>query len=134
MADFVRRQFTAPVVSASASARRIAALRTALERYAGSGRVALEINGPAALSLLIGGMHTPRFFHRAGRQLERLLRDTPSTLTLHIDALGDAAHRPLEGLLRRLQRYGDRISLVVDERIRQAIAIDSSIFDLVLER
>jgi hypothetical protein len=133
MADFVRRHFAAPAVSASASARRISALRTALSRYAGNGLVALETNGSEALSLLIGGMHTPRFFRRAGRHIERLLRDTPSTLTLRIDALADSAHGPLQGLLLRLQRYGDRIWLIVDERIRQAIVIDWSVFNLVLE-
>ena len=134
MADFVRRHYTTPVVVTSAYARRIAALRRALSRHAGRGAAALEIDGPAALSLFIGGMHTPRFFHRAGRQLERLLRDTPSTLTLRIDVLAEAAHRPLKGLLRRLHRYGDRVYLVVDERICQAIDIDSSLFNLVLER
>jgi hypothetical protein len=38
----------------------------------------------------------------------------------------------LERLLLRLRRYGDRVSIVVDERLRQVVRVDSSVFKLVL--
>jgi hypothetical protein len=40
----------------------------------------------------------------------------------------------LQDLLRRLARYGDRISIIVDERLRGLVSIDSSVFNLVLAR
>jgi hypothetical protein len=41
---------------------------------------------------------------------------------------------PSQGLLRRLARYGDRVHIVVDERLRVLVPIDSSVFNLVLAR
>ena len=36
--------------------------------------------------------------------------------------------------LRRLARHGDRVHIVVDERLRALVPIDSSVFNLVLAR
>jgi hypothetical protein len=41
---------------------------------------------------------------------------------------------PFQGLLRRLARYGDRAHIVIDERLRALVPIDSSVFNLVLAR
>ena len=35
-------------------------------------------------------------------------------------------------MLSRLARYGDRVSIIVDEKVRSLIPIDSSVFNLVL--
>jgi hypothetical protein len=40
----------------------------------------------------------------------------------------------MQDLLRRLARYGDRVSIVVDDRLRTLVPIDSSVFNLVLAR
>jgi hypothetical protein len=40
----------------------------------------------------------------------------------------------LRRLLARLARYGDRISVVLHERLRALVAVDSSVFNLVLSR
>ena len=40
----------------------------------------------------------------------------------------------LQGLLGRLARYGDRVHIIVDERLRALVPIDSSVFNLVLAR
>ena len=134
MADFARRRFEAPVIDASSAARRIDSVRAAIARYVEAGKAGLQITTDPipSLSLSMHGLLDRRFFTRAARQLERLLRHTPSTLTLRIEALRGAERPHLERLLRRLRRYGDRISIVVDERVRHAVAIDSSVFHLVL--
>jgi radical SAM superfamily enzyme YgiQ (UPF0313 family) len=134
MADFARRRFEAPVADASSAARRLDSVRAAIARYLDAGRAGLQItSGPIpSLSLSLHGLLDRRFFTRAARQLERLLRHTPSTLTLRIEALREAERQHFERLLRRLRRYGDRISIVVDEQLRHAVAIDSSVFHLVL--
>jgi radical SAM superfamily enzyme YgiQ (UPF0313 family) len=134
MADFAQRRFEAPVVDASSAAHRIDSVRAAIARYLEAGKAGLQITtGPIpSLSLSMHGLLDRRFFTRAARQLEGLLRHTPSTLTLRIEALREAEHLHLERLLRRLRRYGDRISIIVDEQLRHAVAIDSSVFHLVL--
>jgi hypothetical protein len=73
-----------------------------------------------------------RFFRRAGRGLEQLMKDTRARLTLRIDALPTQHQEHLSVLLSRLARYGDRVSIVVDERLRSLVQIDSSVFNLVL--
>jgi hypothetical protein len=134
MADFARRRFEAPVVDAGSAARRLDSLRAAIARYVEAGKAGLHVTTDPipSLSLSIHGLLDRRFFTRAARQLEQLLRHTPSTLTLRIEALREAERQHLERLLRRLRRYGDRISIIVDEQIRPAVAIDSSVFHLVL--
>jgi hypothetical protein len=40
----------------------------------------------------------------------------------------------LQRLLRGLARYGDRVSIEINDRLRDLVAVDSSRFHLVLER
>ena len=64
------------------------------------------------------------------RDLRKLLRDTSADVTLRIEAC-DAA--TVERLLRRLRRYGDRISLSIGAALREMVIVDSSRFHVVLE-
>ncbi|MGZ5492862.1 MAG: radical SAM protein [Thermoanaerobaculia bacterium] len=64
------------------------------------------------------------------RDLRKLLRDTSADVTLRIEAC-DAAS--VERLLRRLRRYGDRISLSIGAALREMVKIDSSRFHVVFE-
>lgn len=73
------------------------------------------------------------FFTRGARYLERLLARSTANLTLHIEACCEQQRRHLDDLLRRLSRYGDRVSIWVKEDIRDLLCIDSSVFHLVLE-
>jgi hypothetical protein len=66
--------------------------------------------------------------------LERLLKDTRASVTLRVDALQTQQFDHFQGLLRRLARYGDRVHIVVDERLRALVPIDSSVFNLVFAR
>ena len=54
--------------------------------------------------------------------------------TLCVDALQTHQFDHFQGLLRRLARYGDRVHIVVDERLRALVPIDSSVFNLVFAR
>ena len=73
------------------------------------------------------------FFSRVARHLEKLLRRTPSTLTLRIELAREADIFHLDRLLRRLAPYGDRIFIHVDARLRELVRIDSSVFHLILD-
>jgi len=39
----------------------------------------------------------------------------------------------LERLLKRLSRYGDRIHITLNDKVRDIIEIDSSVFNLVMK-
>jgi hypothetical protein len=67
---------------------------------------------------------------RATSQISKLLRKTKANVTLRIEAC-DA--ESVERLLRRLRRYGDRISLSVSGALREMVTVDSSRFHLVFE-
>jgi hypothetical protein len=64
--------------------------------------------------------------------LERFLKHPHAGLTLRIEAFKAAHLSQLQELLRKLARYGDRVSIEVDERLRTLVPIDSSVFHLVL--
>jgi radical SAM superfamily enzyme YgiQ (UPF0313 family) len=133
MADFARRHLDAPDATGAAE-RRVASVRAAMVGYIEAGRAALDVAiAPAPrVSLSLHGVLDRRFFVGAARSLERLLKHTPSTVTLRIEALGEAEVRHLEHLLHRLRRYGDRVSVELNERLRSVVSIDSSVFNLVL--
>ncbi|MFQ5890298.1 MAG: radical SAM protein [Gemmatimonadota bacterium] len=87
----------------------------------------------ATVSVRMKGWLDRGFFIRAGHHLERVLRDTASSVTLRIDELHEGQLRHLHRLLRRLSRYGDRIEVAVRDELRDMVEIDSSVFNLVLE-
>jgi hypothetical protein len=85
------------------------------------------------LSIRLRGGLPRAFFSAMGRRLDRVLRRTRSTLTLRIENLREHELPDLNRLLARLARYGDRVSIVLDERVRKLVRVDSSVFHLVLE-
>jgi hypothetical protein len=101
-------------------------------------RGALAVSAaPAAtvdhLEVTLRGYVEPRFFTGAGRRLEQLLRRSTVELTLHIEELAESQRHQFDRLLRRLDRYGERVSIRINENLRTMLAIDSSVFHLVLE-
>ena len=75
-----------------------------------------------------------RFLRHAARELERLLAETSSTLTLNVEIFAERERRHFERLLKRLSCYGDRVSIVLDESLRYIVPVDSSVFNVVLVR
>jgi radical SAM superfamily enzyme YgiQ (UPF0313 family) len=134
MADYVARNFDAAAEDASRAERGIASVRTALARYLEAGKLACTLRpGPTPdLSLSLNHLLDAGFYASAAAPLERLLRTTRASLTLHIESFHLAHREHFDRLLRRLARYGDRVSIVIDERVRTLLPIDSSVFNLVL--
>ena len=109
-------------------------LRSAIGDDLTNGKVTLSLrqSGGPDLAICLKGSPDDGFFKRAAPDLERFLKHPHASLTLHIEAF-TAAHLPkLQELLRRLAHYGDRVSIVVDERLRTLVPIDSSVFHFVL--
>lgn len=138
MRDYVERRFGVAMISRQATASRLfESLQAALAVYLQSGKVILALkDGPAVglhLSVSFRGWLDRSFFSRATRHLEKLLRRTPSTVTLRIELEPEADIFHLNRLLRRLAPYGDRIFIHVDAKLRELVRIDSSVFHLILE-
>ncbi len=137
MRDYVRRHFSvrvdAPRAMLAEAAER---LRTALRAYAERGAALVSVDAAAAalprVTVSIGGALDRAFFVRLARHVDRLLKRTPSSLTLRIDALSAADAFRFQRLLRRLAPHGDRISIVLHERVRSLVRVDSSVFHVVL--
>ncbi len=85
------------------------------------------------LAVTLRGAVDGRFYTRAARRIERLLRRTATTVSLRIDEFPAMHLRSVERLLQRLSRYGDRISLHLDDELRRVLAVDLSPFHLVLD-
>jgi hypothetical protein len=64
--------------------------------------------------------------------LENLLENTGASITLRIEEFQEAEIKHLQKVLKRLSRYGDRINVMVCEKLRDSIDIDSSVFNVVL--
>jgi radical SAM superfamily enzyme YgiQ (UPF0313 family) len=73
-----------------------------------------------------------RFYDKSARRLHKLLRDTASTLTLHVEGLHEAQRRSLQQLLALLAPHGDRVTIWLDEHVRSLLTIDSSRFHVAL--
>ncbi len=139
MRDYIDRHFRVRERPAVERARdHVQALERALRRYLKAGSLEVSLDGvrqaAASVSLRLHGWVDRGFYRRARRQLSRVLRDSTASVTLRIDELRANEVRHLQRLLRRLSRYGDRISVVVHERLREVVHIDSSLCHLVLER
>jgi radical SAM superfamily enzyme YgiQ (UPF0313 family) len=136
MRDYVRRHF---VGERAAERRAVRRATSALRRFgiADLHRGALEImqslesRGVNVHIRLRGGLDGD-FFRSAGRRLERMLRRSRATLTFSVEALHAGEQRHFERLLACLAPYGDRVSVWVGEHLRPLVAVDSSVFRVVL--
>ncbi len=134
MKEFAERRVTLEPTAASSLVRRVDSVRSALDGYVTAGAVTLKLQQSSApdLAVCLVGRLDGSFFKRAAPGLERLLRHTRASVTLRVDAFQVSQLEPFQGLLRRLARYGDRVHIVVDERLRALLPIDSSVFNVVL--
>jgi radical SAM superfamily enzyme YgiQ (UPF0313 family) len=138
MRDYVDRHFDRDFETDRHRARgHLDRINHALGHYLRRGtlRVALnEVkNAHPNLSFSIRGRQGPRFFRSAARELERMLRDTRSSLTIRIEEFHPGDVERLRKMLARLHRYRERIVIAADEKSRGIIAIDSSVFNLALD-
>jgi len=139
MRDFAQRHFrgSAPAADGATAARWFSALQRRVGRQLARAGAAVELvldHGAAPhLRILLRGALGRTFFARCASRLPRLLKGTQARITLVVDGLQQSQLFYLQRLLARLARYGDRIYICVAEPLRARLAIDSSVFHLVLE-
>ncbi|MFQ5787631.1 MAG: radical SAM protein [Thermodesulfobacteriota bacterium] len=138
MRDFVDRHFVQEFGEAnSLAANYFGSIEKSLQGYLNHGALELSLkhfkNAAANLSISMKGLLDRDFFVGAAPQLEQFLKNTSSSITLNIEEFHEAQRQHLNGLLKQLSRYGDRIYIAVHEKFRNKIEIDSSIFNLILD-
>jgi radical SAM superfamily enzyme YgiQ (UPF0313 family) len=131
MRAYAERRFGLAAADVGAQQRYLRALRRATARYLQAGAIALQV-ARDEVQLALTGRPDARFFARAAPRLEKLLRHTGTTLTLRIEALSAQHAAHLQRLLARLARHGDRVSVIVEEKLRALVPVDSSVFRVVL--
>ncbi|HKQ60073.1 MAG TPA: radical SAM protein [Candidatus Polarisedimenticolaceae bacterium] len=137
MRAYIDRHFERPSEQARRAVRRhVERMEQAFRRYRSAGTLEVALHEPPgrtmSLSLRLRGRLDRGFFEQAGRRLERVLRGSAASVTLHIDILPESHRSDLERLLRRLSRHGDRIRVHLHETLRHLVRVDSSVFDLSL--
>lgn len=90
-------------------------------------------NATSNLSISIKGIIGQDFFENVVPHLEKVLENTSSSITFNIDHFHETQRQHMNRLFNRLARYGDRIYIAVNEKWRDKVNIDSSVFNLVLD-
>ncbi len=90
-------------------------------------------NTASNLSISIKGIIDQDFFEHVAPHLEKVLENTSSSITFNINHFHETQRQHMNRLFKRLSRYGDRIYIAVNEKWRDKVNIDSSVFNLVLE-
>jgi radical SAM superfamily enzyme YgiQ (UPF0313 family) len=135
MRDYVERRFGLQRTAVPRRVRRwTRSVERAAARYVRAGAMGVELSPDRArLALHLKGLVDGDFFRRTAGPIDRMLRRTPTTLALRVEALRESALPEVRRWLERLARHGDRVSVFVAERWRSALPVDSSVFDVVLE-
>jgi hypothetical protein len=138
MRNYVERHFQVEFEQERVMARTyLDRIKGSLGRYLNQGSLVVTLqemkNANSRFSFLIRGRPGRDFFVRSADQLERMLRNTRSSLTLRIEEFHRADLHLLGVMLERLQQYGDRIVIAADQRSRRIINIDSSVFNVPMK-
>lgn len=85
------------------------------------------------LIITIRGAVDKCFFIRATRRIEKLLECSATTLSLRIESLAAGERRHLMRSLRRLSRYGDRVTVRMSTSVSAVLPVDWSAFQRDLD-
>lgn len=112
-------------------------IKKTFQNYLDRGALELNLspvqNAAFNLSISMKGWLGKDFFIRIDKHLQKVLKYTTSSITLHIEEFHEAQRKHFSKLLKKLSRHGDRIHIILHERVRNMVEVDSSIFNLVLE-
>jgi radical SAM superfamily enzyme YgiQ (UPF0313 family) len=138
MRDYIDRHFVHEFEKAHNLAQSyLAIIEETFKRYVHGGKLDISLdqlkNAASNFSISLKGLLDKDFFVRAAHHLELVLAETTSSITLHIEEFNKEQLKHLDRLLKKLSRYGDRINIIVNEKLREIVVIDSSKFNLVLE-
>jgi len=138
MRDYVERQFIQEFENVNNLARGyLRLIKKTFQNYLDRGALELNLsqvhNTASNLSISMKGWLGKDFFIRIDRHLQKVLKHTTSSITLHIEEFHEAQQKHFNRLLKKLSRHGDRIYIILHEKVRNMVEVDSSVFNLVLE-
>jgi hypothetical protein len=138
MRDYVERQFVQEFEKLDNLAKGyLGLMKKTFQGYLDHGALEVNLNqvknAASNLSISMKGWLDKDFFMRIDKHLQKVLKHTTSSITLRIEEFHEAQQKHFNKLLKKLSRHGDRIYIVLHERVRNMVEVDSSIFNLVLE-
>lgn len=138
MRDYVDRQFIQEFEKSNRVIKRYFQLikkifQNQLDRGALDLKVNQVNNAASNLCISIKGRLGKDFFIRIDKPLQKLLKNTTTSITLRVEEFQEVQRKYFNRLLKHLSRYGDRINIILNEKLSNTIEVDSSIFNLVLE-
>ena len=139
MKDYVDRHFISEFDENNVLAESYSeSIERSFEPYMEEGALEVSLNRvkntASNLSISIKGIIDTDFFDNVAPHLENVLTNTSSSVTLNIEHFHETQRQHINRLFERLSRYGDRIYIAVHEKWRDKVNIDSSVFNLVLEK
>jgi len=113
---------------------RIAAFQAAIARAIKAERVSITLSPGPITRVVVSftGLIDRRIVRASTRYLTRLLMETHASLTLRFHAMELTRLNQVDRLLDHLKAYGDRVSIMADEHLWGRLAVDTSVFHLVL--
>jgi hypothetical protein len=138
MRDYVERHFGGPIDDLRAAARhRVEHIQKVFRHYVRRGALEVSLveakDAVSHVSVAMRGRLDRRFFRRAKRHLTSVLERTSASVTLRVEVLHHAHRRHLKRLMKRMARYGDRVSVAMHPQLREQFEVDSSVFHVVLD-
>ena len=138
MRDYVERQFVVEFEKVNQLTHNyLKQIEKLFQRYLKRGALEISLNRiknrAAHLNVSFKIGLDKKFFYRVTGHLEKVLKNTTSSITIHIEELHEAQLQNLNRLLKQLSRYGDRVTIAVNQKLRDFVDIDSSVFNLVFE-
>ena len=138
MRDYVDRQFVQEFEKVNNLAKSyLGLIKKTFQNYLDRGALDLNLsqvqNAASNLSISMKGWLDKDFFIRIDKHLQKVLEHTTSSITLRIEEFHEAQQKHFNKLLKKLSRHGDRIHIILHEKVRNMVEVDSSIFNLVLE-
>jgi hypothetical protein len=116
----------------NATAAHIEQLKRRFQTYVQQGRLRIQLE-QNNISLKLQGIVDSAFYAKASSAIRELLRNTSSTVTLHVEHFHEKQRRHWKRLMRRLRHDGDRIYVCRSEKLKDLVEVDSSVFHLVLD-
>jgi Fe-S oxidoreductase len=138
MRDYVDRQFVQEFEKVNNLAKSyLGLIKKTFQNYLEHDALEVNLsqvkNAASNLSISMKGWLGKDFFIRIDKHLQKVLKHTTSSVTLQIEEFHEAQRKHFNKLLKKLSRHGDRIYIVLHEKVRNMVEVDSSIFNLVLE-
>lgn len=138
MKDYVDRNFIREFDENNVLAKSyFESIEKSFQTYMNKGALEVSLykvkNATSNLSISIKGIIDRDFFENVAPHLEKVLENTSSSITFNIEHFHETQRQHMNRLFNRLARYGDRIYITVNEKWRDKVNIDSSVFNLVLD-